>query len=98
MKLSQKRLAEMSPRITRNSIFIGLFIFILLIVIPFMLGGLAGIGIALLLFAFIAGLSRLLHPKWNFLSKALLIIGMAIILFVVIYFFFLPHTPWLPVP
>ena len=88
----------MSPRITRSRIFTGLFIFILLIVIPFMLGGLAGIAVALLFGAFVAGLSRLINPKWNFLNKALLIIGIAIILFVVIYIFILPHSPWLPVP
>lgn len=88
----------MSPRITRSRIFTGLFIFILLIVIPFMLGGLAGIAIALLFGVFIAGVSRLIDPKRGFVTRSLFIIGMVIILFVVIYVFVLPHSPWLPVP
>ena len=101
----------MSQQNPRNRTYIGLFLFILLIVIPYVIAGLSGIFVVLIyaiLFAAVLGLVKQLwripflsrlqiqSPTLSLILKSFMIVIIFVALIAILYVAFIPPTSWLP--
>jgi hypothetical protein len=102
----------MSRPLTKNRIYTGLFILILLIVIPYFIGRLSGIVVALIfvvLFAAVIGLVKQLwripllsnlqtrSPMLSLIIKSLIVTVLFTVLIIIIYTAAIPPQSWLPI-
>jgi uncharacterized BrkB/YihY/UPF0761 family membrane protein len=99
---SQKRLSNMNRQTPRSRIYIGLFLFILFIVIPYFVAGLFGIVVVLIFAALFAAVRWLVNqlpirsPTLRLFLTALILIIVIVALFAVFFAFAAMNGPWLP--